>query len=92
PESKMMAGRESERVNSREVDRKTDQWVDAMLEKQKTPGSFTRAQCITDTINLGAIALRAGKKVSFDANLVKITNDEEANQLLTREYRSGWEI
>lgn len=92
PESKMMTGRDSERINSREVDRKTDQWVDAMLEKRQTPGSFTRAQCITDTINLGAIALRAGKKVDFDSNLVKITNDEEANQLLTREYRSGWEI
>ncbi|WP_289029174.1 Gfo/Idh/MocA family oxidoreductase [uncultured Algoriphagus sp.] len=92
PESTMMAGRDSERINSREVDRKTDQWVDAMLEKRQTPGSFTRAQCITDTINLGAIALRAGKKVDFDSNLVKITNDEDANQLLTREYRSGWEI
>ncbi|WP_035484260.1 Gfo/Idh/MocA family protein [Algoriphagus marincola] len=92
PESKMMTVRDSERINSREVDRKTDQWVDAMLEKRQTPGSFTRAQCITDTINLGAIALRAGKKVDFDSNLVKITNDEEANQLLTREYRSGWEI
>lgn len=92
PESKMMTGRDSERINSREVDRNTDQWVDAMLEKRQTPGSFNRAQCITDTINLGAIALRAGKKVDFDSNLVKITNDEEANQLLTREYRSGWEI
>lgn len=92
PESSMMAGRESERINSREVDRKTDQWVDAMLEKRQTPGRFTRAQCITDTINLGAIALRAGKKVDFDANLVKITNDEALNPLLTREYRSGWEV
>ncbi|SFG77858.1 Predicted dehydrogenase [Algoriphagus hitonicola] len=92
PESQMMPGRDSERINSREVDRKTDQWVVAMLEKQQTPGSFTRAQCITDTINLGAIALRAGKKVDFDANLVKITNDEAANQLLTREYRAGWEV
>ncbi|MFC3416075.1 hypothetical protein [Algoriphagus hitonicola] len=60
--------------------------------KATDPGSFTRAQCITDTINLGAIALRAGKKVDFDANLVKITNDEAANQLLTREYRAGWEV
>jgi hypothetical protein len=92
PESTMMADRDSERINSREVDRKTDQWVDAMLEKRQTPGSFTRAQCITDTINLGAVALRAGKKVEFDANLVKITNDEEANRLLTREYRAGWEF
>ncbi len=92
PESTRMTGRESERINSREVDRKTDQWVDAMLENRQTPGSFTRAQCITDTINLGAIALRAGKKVDFDANLVRITNDSAANQFLTRAYRAGWEV
>jgi hypothetical protein len=92
PESKMASRPESEKINSREVDRKTIQWVDSMLEAKQTPGSFTRAQCITDTINLGAIALRAGKKVDFDSNLVKITNDEAANQFLTREYRPGWEI
>lgn len=92
PESKMMTGRDSERINSRVVERKTDSWVESMLENKQTPGSFTRATCITDTINLGAIALRAGKKVDFDANLIKIMNDEEANQYLTREYRSGWEI
>ena len=92
PESKMAIRPETERINSREVGRKTDQWVDAMLEGRQTPGSFTRAQCITDTINLGAIALRANKRIDFDSNLVRITNDEAANQFLTREYRSGWEI
>jgi hypothetical protein len=92
PESKMAGRPESEKINSREVDRKTIQWVDAMVEGKQTPGCFTRAQCITDTINLGAIALRTGKKVDFDSNLVKITNDEAANQFLTRTYRDGWEI
>ena len=92
PESKMMVDRDAERINSREVDRDTDMWVNAMLNKQQTPGSFTRAQCITDTINLGAIALRSGKRVDFDASLMRITNDESANQFLTREYRTGWEI
>lgn len=92
PESKMMLGRDAERVESRQVDREDDQWVDAMLENRQTPGSFIRAQCITDTINLGAVALRAGKRIDFDANLIKITNDDAANQFLTRTYRSGWEI
>ena len=92
PESTMMDGRDAERINSREVERDTDLWVETMLEKKQTPGSFIRAQCITDTINLGAIALRSGKKVEFDTNLLKITNDESANQFLTRTYRSGWEI
>lgn len=92
PESKMAIRPESERINSREVERNTDQWVDAMLEGRQTPGSFIRAQTITDTINLGAVALRANKRVDFDSNLIKITNDEASNKFLTREYRSGWEI
>jgi hypothetical protein len=62
------------------------------LSGQQTPGSFIRAQTITDTINLGAVALRANKKVDFDAAALKITNDENANKFLTRDYRSGWEI
>lgn len=92
PESKMAIRPESEKINSRELDRKTDQWVDAMLEGRQTPGSFIRAQTITDTINLGAVALRANRKVDFDSTLLIISNDESANQFLTREYRRGWEI
>ena len=92
PESTMMEGRDSERINSREVERNTSSWVDAILEGKQTPGSFIRAQTITDTINLGAVALRAKSKVNFDEASLKITNDEKANAFLTRDYRSGWEI
>lgn len=92
PENTAMQDRNAERINSREVDRKTDSWVTSMLEKKQTAGSFTRAQCITDTINLGAIALRTGKKIDFDANTLQITNDPQANRYLSRDYRPGWEI
>lgn len=92
PQSKMANRPESEKINSREVGRKTDQWIDAILEGKQTPGSFIRAQCITDTINLGAVALRANKRVDFDADMLKIINDETSNQYLTRTYRPGWEI
>jgi predicted dehydrogenase len=92
PEGSAMQGRETERINSQGVDRKTDLWVESMLAGNQTPGSFTRAQCITDTINLGAIALRTGKKIDFDAQKIQITNDPKAQDLLTRTYRAGWEI
>ncbi|MEY3564632.1 MAG: hypothetical protein RJA23_802 [Bacteroidota bacterium] len=92
PEGSAMQGRETERINSQGVDRKTDLWVESMLAGTQTPGSFTRAQCITDTINLGAIALRTGKKIDFDAQKIQITNDPKAQDLLTRTYRAGWEI
>ena len=51
-----------------------------------------RVATITDTVNLGTVALRAGKKVLFDSEKMKITNNAEANKYLTREYRPGWEL
>ncbi|WP_332911667.1 hypothetical protein [Algoriphagus boritolerans] len=63
--AKWRSDQNRKKINSREVDRKTDLWIDAMLERRQTPGSFIRAQTITDTINLGAVALRANKKSGF---------------------------
>ncbi len=69
-----------------------DVWIDAFKNKTQTPGSFLYAGPVTETINLGAIALRAGKKVEYDTASMKITNVPEANKFLTREYRQGWEL
>lgn len=61
----------------------------------KHPGSnFTYAAPFTEAILLGNIALRVGKlgqKLEYDAAAMKFTNSEEANQLLNKEYRKGWE-
>lgn len=92
PESKMAARPATERIDSGSVERNTAAWVEAIQSGVQTPGSFIRAQTITDTINLASVALRANKKVDFDAELIQITNDENANQFLTRQYRAGWEI
>jgi predicted dehydrogenase len=62
------------------------------FKSQPSPGSFLSAGPITDAVNLGAVALRAGKKVLFDSGAMKITNHAGANRYLTREYRPGWEL
>jgi hypothetical protein len=43
---------------------------------------------------LGIVALRAGqgKKVLYDGANMQFTNAPDANQYLTREYRSGWTL
>lgn len=92
PENRMAGRPESERIDSREVERHRDTWVDDILAGRQSQGSFVRAQTITDTINLGAVALQAGTKIEFDAESGKITNNEDVNRLLSREYRAGWEI
>jgi len=67
-------------------------WINAFKNKTQSPGSFIYAGPVTETILLGAVALRAGKKVEYDTINMKITNIPEANQYLVREYRKGWEM
>ena len=67
-------------------------WLQAFQGGEPSPGNFLNAGPITDTVNLGTVALRAGKKVLFDSVNLKITNDTDANKYLYREYRQGWEL
>jgi hypothetical protein len=72
--------------------RSDDVWIDAFRENKQSPGSFLNATAVSETINLGAVALRAGKKVIYDADKMEITNIPEANKFLCRDYRKGWEL
>jgi hypothetical protein len=66
-------------------------WVRAVKGGQPSPGNFLSAAAITDTVNLGTVALRAGCKVTFDAAAMKVA-PASANHFLHREYRPDWEI
>lgn len=77
---------------SRERGARYDPWLQACLGNEPSPGSFLNAGPITDAVNLGTVALRAGEKVEFDSKNLKITNLPEANQYLKREYREGWKL
>jgi len=72
--------------------RRSDTWAASVKNKKESPGSFLYAGPVTETINLGAVALRAGQRVDYDCETMKITNLPEANKYLTREYRKGWEL
>jgi len=91
PESKMNFIKKEE-TGQTEGYRGDEVWIEAFRNKTQTPGSFILAGPVTETINLGAVALRAGKKVEYDTTGMKITNLPEAEKYLTREYRQGWEL
>jgi hypothetical protein len=69
-----------------------DVWINAFKNKTQSPGSFLNAGPVTETILLGAVALRAGKRIEYDSADMKITNSPDANKYLVREYRKGWEL
>ena len=78
--------------NKRSTQDTNDQWIKAFKNNTQSPGSFIYAGPVTETILLGAVALRTGRKVEYDAVNMKITNIPEANDYLVREYRKGWEM
>jgi len=79
-------------------------WVQAMKGGDPSPGSFSNAGPISETVCLTAVALRAGKvrsgtrsypaplKLLYDSAAMSVTNVPEANRYMTREYRPGWEL
>ena len=68
-------------------------WLEAFRGGAPTFGSFRLAGPISDAFNLAAISMRlGGQRLVWDAAAAKITNRPEANALLGREYRKGWEL
>src|SRR5262245_55631860 len=71
-----------------------DEWVQAIREGKPAVAysNFEIAGMLTEAILLGNVAILAGKKIEFDTAKVEVTNDKEANKIIKREYRKGWEL
>jgi predicted dehydrogenase len=69
-------------------------WANAIMKKAEPSSDFAYATKLNEIMLLGIAALRAGqgKKIIYDAANMRITNDANANQYLTREYRAGWSL
>ena len=68
-------------------------WVDAIRSGSLTSDGFHYAGPLTETVQLGNVAARVpGIELEWDASALAIPNNTEANALLTKEYREGWEI
>jgi predicted dehydrogenase len=83
------------------------EWVDACVAgygKKQLSSPFEYAGPFTEAVLMGNLAIRSysmrtetgafpgRKKLLWDARNMKITNFEEANQFVKREYRAGWSL
>ena len=82
------------------------EWVEACLAgygKKSLSSPFDYAGPMTESVLMGNLALRSynmhrdkgfpgRKKLLWDAKNMKITNFDEANQFVKREYRQGWSL
>jgi hypothetical protein len=67
-------------------------WVDAVLAGRKTTDGFDYAGPLTETVQLGNVAARLpGQSITWDAAAFR-TNLPAADKLLTKSYRSGFEV
>lgn len=66
-------------------------WINACKGGKPARATFEFAAPVTETLCLGNIAMRVGKKITWDAAEMK-TDNEEANKLIKPSYREGWEI
>jgi predicted dehydrogenase len=68
------------------------QWINACKGNLKTSCDFDYAGNMIETMLLGLVAYRVGKKVTYDGALGRCTDCSEANELLHRTYRPGWTL
>jgi predicted dehydrogenase len=67
-------------------------WSNACKGIGQASTPFEYAAKLTEVMLLGVVALRAGVKIHYDGADMRVTNSREGNDLLKREYRSGWSL
>jgi hypothetical protein len=68
------------------------EWVAAIKGGPPAMSNFDYAATLTETILLGNVAIRAGKKLEWDGANLKVSNCPEAADYIKREYRKGWTL
>ena len=81
-------------INNKGDDGMKAEWAHAIREgkPELAYSNFDNAGMLTEAMLLGNVAIRAGKKLEFDAATLVVTNDKAANQFIKQEYRKGWEL
>ncbi len=65
-------------------------FLDCLKSRQKPASDVETMHRSTSAGLLGAIALKLGRKLTWDAQAEQFPGDAEANKLLTKEYRKPW--
>jgi hypothetical protein len=69
------------------------QWVEACLGQGQTSAHFGYAGPLTEALLLGVVANRfPDQRLNWDATAMRVTNVEQANALIRRSYRAGFEV
>ena len=65
-------------------------WVDACKSGNPVHGNFDYSGPMTETILLGNVALRTGKKIHWDSPNMKVLDAPDADPFIKPPFREGW--
>ena len=67
-------------------------WIRACKGGEPACSNFDYSGPLTETVVMGNLAIRVDGKLDWDGKNMRVTNVEEANQYVHREYRKGWSL
>ena len=68
------------------------QWINACKTDRKTSCDMDYSGTAIEQMLLGLVAYRVGTKIEYDGKAGRVTNSDEANELLSKVYRNGWPL
>lgn len=68
------------------------EWIRACKTGEPTSANFEYSGWLTEANHLGNVAYRVGKKLEWDAEKLRCRNAPEADAIIRRAYRKGWEL
>ena len=64
----------------------------AIRGRDEISSPLSYAAHLTEIMLLGVVSLRAKAKLHYDGAAMKVTNNDSANEFLTRAYREGYSL
>lgn len=67
-------------------------WLNACKRGEKSCSDFSYSGPFTEMVNFGNLAVKSGKKLHWDNVKGEVTNVRRASEIVSKEYRKGWEL
>jgi predicted dehydrogenase len=67
-------------------------WIQACKGGQPSCSNFDYAGPFTEMVNFGNLVVKSGKKLRWDNVKGVVTNVSNASEIVSKEYRKGWEL
>ncbi len=68
------------------------EWIEACKGGPASHSNFELAAPMTEALLVGNLAMRLGRKITWDAAAMKVKDVPEADALIRPEYRKGWSL